>query len=70
MLPQMGPPEIQTWEFPEPDSSWSLEIAASLADIREGREPDPGINQGIRILEIVEELYRRSGYRVNEAGLS
>src|SRR6185436_5139905 len=26
MLPQMGPPDITVWEFPQPDRSWQLEL--------------------------------------------
>jgi hypothetical protein len=33
-----------------------------MDDIRLGREPAPGLAEGIRILEIVEEIYRQSGY--------
>jgi predicted dehydrogenase len=69
MLPQMGPPEMQTWEYPQPDDSWTLETAAFIADLTERREPTPGLLEGIRILEIVEAIYRQSGYSVNSAGL-
>jgi predicted dehydrogenase len=62
MLPQMGPPETTVWEYPPPDDSWALEITAFMDDIRLGREPAPGLAEGIRILEIVEEIYRQSGY--------
>jgi predicted dehydrogenase len=61
MLPQMGPPETQTWEYPENDDSWALEMAAFIDDIHLGREPSPGLREGIRTLEIVESVYRRSG---------
>ncbi|HUJ42449.1 MAG TPA: Gfo/Idh/MocA family oxidoreductase [Opitutaceae bacterium] len=60
MLPQMGPPEIQTWEYPGDDDSWALELEAFIGDIRLGREPSPGLREGIRTLEIVEEIYGRS----------
>ena len=69
MLPQMGPPETAVWEFPAGDSSWALELTAFADDIRLNRAPDPGLDQAIRILEIVETVYRRSGYPVNTAGL-
>ena len=62
MLPQMGPPETTVWEYPPPDDSWALETGAFLDDIRLGREPAPGLAEGIRALEIVGEIYRRSGY--------
>jgi len=60
MLPQMGPPETQTWEYPGSDDSWALETAAFVEDIRLGREPSPGLREGIRTLEIVEAVYRNS----------
>jgi predicted dehydrogenase len=65
MLPQMGPPETTVFEFPGTDDSWAVETRAFVDDIRLGREPSPGLNEGIRTLEIVEAIYRRSGYPVS-----
>jgi predicted dehydrogenase len=67
MLPQMGPPETTAWEFPAGDNSWALELSAFEMDIRAGRQPNPGLPEGIRTLEIVEHIYRSSGYPVGEA---
>ena len=69
MLPAMGPPEITAWEYVRGDDSWALETRAWIDDIRLGREPSPGLCEGIRTLEIVEEIYRKSGYPVSVAGL-
>ena len=69
MLPQMGPPETTVFEYPPADESWALELQAFADDIRLGREPAPGLREGIRTLEIVEEVYRRSGFPVNSAAL-
>lgn len=69
MLPQMGPPETTIWEYPGGDSSWELETRAFIDDIRLGREPDPGLAAGARTLEIVETIYRASGYPVSSASL-
>ena len=69
MLPQMGPPETTVWDYPAGDDSWKLELAAFEEDIRTGRTPTPGLREGIRTLEIVEHIYRSSGYPVNSAGL-
>jgi predicted dehydrogenase len=69
MLPQMGPPATTVWEFPAGDGSWALESAAFEEDIRTGRPPNPGLAEGIRTLEIVEEIYRQSAYPVNTATL-
>jgi predicted dehydrogenase len=62
MLPQMGPPESQTWDYPGGDDSWALETAAFADDIRLGRAPSPGLEEGIRTLEIVETIYKKSGF--------
>jgi predicted dehydrogenase len=58
MLPKMGPPEVSTWEYPQGDDSWAHEMQAFVEDIREGRIPSPGMREGIRVLEIVEAVYR------------
>ncbi|HEY1793757.1 MAG TPA: Gfo/Idh/MocA family oxidoreductase [Opitutaceae bacterium] len=65
MLPQMGPPETTHWEFPSGDDSWALETSAFVEDIRLGRAPSPGTREGIRILEIVADIYRSSGYPIS-----
>jgi predicted dehydrogenase len=62
MLPQMGPPEATHWEFPGGDGSWAAETSAFVEDIRSGRTPSPGLQEGISTLEIVEVIYRKSGY--------
>jgi predicted dehydrogenase len=62
MLPQMGPPETQAWEFPGADDSWAAETAAFVRDIRDARAPSPTLAECARTLEIVEEIYRKSGF--------
>jgi len=69
MLPEMGPPETTSWEYPRGDESWAIETRAFVDDIRQNREPSPGLAEGIRTLEIVEQIYRKSGFPVSEAGL-
>ena len=69
MLPQMGPPETTTWEYPAGDNSWRLELLAFEEDIRSSRTPCPGLREGIRTLEIVEQIYHSSGYLVSSADL-
>jgi predicted dehydrogenase len=58
MLPQMGPPETTIWKFPPGDESWTRELEAFVEDIRTGRDPSPGLREAIRVLEIVESIYR------------
>jgi predicted dehydrogenase len=65
MLPQMGPPESTSWEFAGGDDSWATETAAFAEDIRQGREPSPGLAEGIKTLEIVETIYRKSGFQTS-----
>ena len=60
MLPQMGPPETTVWDFPAGDASWGGETDAFIDDIRLGREPSPGLREGIRTLEIVGQIYRKA----------
>lgn len=57
MLPEMGPPETTTWEYPRGDDSWEMEFREFLEDIRLGREPDPGIEDASAALEVVEKIY-------------
>jgi predicted dehydrogenase len=56
----MGPPEITTWDYPNPDNSWALEMAAFLEDIGLGRTPVPGLKEARAALEVVEKIYRGS----------
>jgi predicted dehydrogenase len=57
MLPEMGPPETTIFEYPRGDDSWAIETRAFIEDIRLNREPSPGLAEGIRTLEIVEQIY-------------
>lgn len=65
MLPEMGPPETTTWEFPRGDDSWRLEIADFVEDLRLGREPQPGLREAGAALAVVERLHHLSGYPVS-----
>lgn len=62
MLPEMGPPETTIWEFPGPDTSWQLETAEFLEDIRLGRKPTATLQDARAALAVVGEIYERSGY--------
>jgi len=61
MLPEMGPPDTTSWEYPRGDRSWALEFAAFADDIRSGREPDPGLPAARAALHVVDRIYRTSG---------
>jgi len=60
MLPQMGPPETTTWDYPGGDDSWALEMQAFLEDIRGMRMPIPGLKEARAALEVVEKIYGKS----------
>ena len=57
MQPEMGPPPTTIYEFPMADNSWELELSEFLRDIRENREPSPGIADAQAVLRLVEALY-------------
>ena len=67
MLPEMGPPETTSWEYPMADTSWESEFAAFLEDIRLGRQPDPGLKDAQAALRVIEILYQEQESRLRTA---
>jgi predicted dehydrogenase len=61
MLPEMGPPETISWEYPMADDSWAVEIAEFYEDICLGRAPAAGLGDAYEALEIIEKIYGESG---------
>lgn len=59
MLPELGPPETTSWEYPRGDASWDREFAEFLEDIRRHRQPSAGLADARAALAIVEEIYRQ-----------
>jgi len=62
MLPEMGPPETTSWEYPMGDDSWTVEMAEFYEDIRLDRPPAAGLKDAYEALKIIEIVYRESGY--------
>ena len=62
MLPEMGPPETTSWEYPMGDDSWAVEMAEFYEDIRLDRTPAAGLKDAYEALKIIEIIYRKSGY--------
>lgn len=58
MLPQMGPPETTTWEYPFPDKSWDLEMDEFVAAVKAGRQPEGNLEDALAALEIVGTIYQ------------
>ena len=61
MLPQMGPPEINTWEYPGEDTSWRDEFADFAEAIAQERPPLGTLEDAIAALRVIETLYQQSG---------
>lgn len=62
MLPEMGAPETTSWEYPMGDRSWALEFEEFVDDIAKRREPSAGLEDARKALQVVEQVYRGSGY--------
>jgi len=62
MLPQMGPPETTSWEYPMADDSWQIEMAEFYEDIRLNRPSSPNLYDALASLQIIDQIYKESGY--------
>ena len=67
MKPEMGPPDTKLYEFPSPDESWRTEMMEFEKDIQLKRHPDAGLAQARTALQIVEQIYRKSGFDFDSA---
>ena len=71
MPPEMGPPEVDTWEFKGPDLSWEAEFDEMFNAIAIGRPPLGSADDGLAALRIVRDLYaqhsRRAAPRASES---
>lgn len=57
MLPEMGPPETISFEYPMADNSWEVEFKEFLKDIQTKRDSNPGIRDAYEALKVVHTLY-------------
>jgi predicted dehydrogenase len=62
MLPEMGPPETLTWEYPMLDNSWGVELEEFYDDIQFDRSPSVDLIDAYQSLIIIENIYKESGY--------
>jgi predicted dehydrogenase len=62
MKPEMGIPDTKVYEFPGPDESWRIEMSKFEEDVRTKRTPDAGLKEAKTALQVVKEIYRKSGY--------
>lgn len=63
MLPQMGPPETTSWEYPGEDRSWRDEFAHWLDCIARRRPPAGGLDDALAALTIVQQVYQANPAR-------
>lgn len=62
MLPEMGPPETITWEYPMADDSWVVELNEFYDDILLNRSVDAGLQDAYESLKVIQHIYKSSGY--------
>jgi predicted dehydrogenase len=67
MKPEMGLPDAKLYEFPGPDESWRTEMTEFEKDIQLKRQPDAGLVEARVALQIVEQIYRKSGFDFDSA---
>jgi predicted dehydrogenase len=62
MKPEMGIPDTKIYEFPGPDESWKIEMTKFEEDIQKKQTPDAGLREAKAALEVVEKIYKKSGF--------
>lgn len=62
MLPEMGPPETTSWEYPMADNSWAIEMEEFYEDIKLDRPSAAGLRDAYEALKIIDQIYKESGY--------
>ncbi len=60
MKPEMGPPDVEKFEFNGPDTSWLLENENFVQAIRKDASVFGGYEDARRVLKLVGEIYRYS----------
>ena len=67
MKPEMGPPDTKVYEFSGPDGSWRAELAEFEREIQLKKKSDAGLKAAKTALQIVEEIYRKSGFNFDSS---
>jgi hypothetical protein len=60
MKPELGPPDIEVFDYPGEDGSWQLELQELRLAIEERREPEGTLADARAALVIVEAAYAQS----------
>jgi len=62
MKPDMGLPKITSWEFPEEDNSWSLELIDFKIDIITNSLPKSNIYDAHQNMLTIEKIERQNDH--------
>lgn len=62
MLPQMGPPEVESFEFDSADDSWTLDLQNLVDHLTQGVPLLGDLRSALYAMEIVRDAYRRNGF--------
>lgn len=57
MLPKMGPPESEVFEWPNEDYTWEKEYGNLLISIADNKEPNGNLYDALESIKIVYKLY-------------
>jgi hypothetical protein len=60
MLPEMGPPNSESWSYPELDDSWTIEIGEFIDDIKNGTTKSDNLDSSLEVLRVIGEIYSRT----------
>lgn len=63
MRPELGPPAVESWEYPGEDASWRDEFLHLLGCIADGRAPDGTLDDARAALDVVARAYALPGRR-------
>jgi predicted dehydrogenase len=68
MLPEMGPPQVESRVFEGPDRSWALDLDDLVSHLTRGTPLHGDLASARYALGVVAEAYRTNGYVVPSAG--
>jgi predicted dehydrogenase len=58
MKPELGPPDVERFEFAGDDISWRLEFEEFVRDILQTRTSGPTIDDALAVLKVVDRIYK------------
>jgi predicted dehydrogenase len=61
MLPELGPPDTVSWEYPGADRSWQDEFDHFAQCVATRGRPSGNLDDALAALQIVERLYAGMG---------